>query len=266
MFECVINIAEGRNHALLDALSAAAGSSLRDRHADTFHHRSVFTLVDDADSLVHDIHRFITAAFERLSLVGHVGVHPRIGVVDVVPFVPLDGDFDAAVVLRDDTARWIARTFDVPVFLYGPGGPTLPEIRRGAFTTLAPDFGPPVTHPRWGACAVGARDVLIAWNIELAGTPLVRARELAARLRSSSVRTLGLATGDTVQVSCNLIDWRATPPSAVYDHLADALGPGEEIVRCELVGLIPDALLQREDPSRWAQLGLSPSTTIGSRL
>jgi glutamate formiminotransferase / 5-formyltetrahydrofolate cyclo-ligase len=268
VFECVINISEGRDPVVLGELAAAAGPSLRDVHRDGFHHRSVFTLINDATTLMADTRTLITAAFDRLSLEGHVGVHPRLGVVDVVPFVSLEGDMAAALLLRDETAAWLGATFDVPVFAYGPRGGeerTLPSVRREAFTTLPPDHGPQHPHPRWGATAVGARPVLLAWNIELAHTTLARAKELAAAVRGPGVRTLGLATGDTVQVSCNLIDWRVAPPSAVYDAVERRLEGSEVIRRAELVGLVPRAVLDAEDPQRWASLGLSADATIEAR-
>lgn len=268
MFECVVNISEGRDPVVLDELAAAAGASLRDVHRDGFHHRSVFTLINDAPSLVADVRSLLAAALDRLTLEGHVGVHPRLGVVDVVPFVSLEGDIAAATLLRDETATWLASTFAVPVFRYGPLGDTersLPTVRREAFRTLHPDEGAPHPHPRWGATAVGARPVLIAWNIELAHTTLARAKELAAAVRGPGVRALGLATGETVQVSCNLIDWRLAPPSAVYDAVARRLAGGEEIRRAELVGLVPRAVLDAEDPQRWASLGLSADATVEAR-
>lgn len=270
MFECVINISEGRDLEALAALSRAAGASLRDRHADPYHHRSVFTLVNDPNALTRDVKDLLIKAFEILDLSDHEGVHPRFGVVDVVPFVALaPDDPDDARRMRDDTARWISGAFAVPTFLYGrlSNGTTrtLPELRKGAFSTLAPDFGPPTPSSTLGAVAVGERGVLVAWNIWLGNTTIERARELARIVRSSSVRSLAFEVGDQVQVSCNLIDIATARPSHVYDRVRAALAPGEVIDGVELVGLIPRSLLEAEDPTRWGQLGLGPDLTIEAR-
>ncbi len=264
----MINVSEGRDGAVLAALDQAAGGSLRDRHSDVFHNRSVFTMIDDAPALAENVRSLVTASFAALDLSRHEGAHPRLGVVDVVPFVALAPEsFDAAVRLRDETAAWIARTHEVPVFLYGPtpqGERTLPYVRAHAFVDLGPDLGPALADPRRGASAVGARPVLVAWNLWLRGTSLDEARRLARLLRRPGLRTLGLRVGDDVQVSCNLVDLDVVSPSQVYDLVATELRAGR-IDHAELVGLLPRALLDREDPARWAQLGLSADATIESR-
>ena len=268
MFECVVNVSEGRDVAVLDELTHASGSSLRDRHRDTFHHRAVFTLINDRATLRADARRLIETALARIDLTQHHGVHPRFGAVDVVPFVALDGEDPAdACALRDETAHWIATALATPVYRYGPLGDgvtrTLPEVRRGVRLGLAPDEGPTATAAR-GAVAVGCRPVLVAWNVWLRGVSIDEARSLARLVRGPAVRALAFDLGDRVQVSCNLIDPTAVGPSVVYDALEHALGP-ERIERAELVGLIPAALLEREDPARWAQLGIGPDVTIEAR-
>ncbi|HEY5266898.1 MAG TPA: hypothetical protein VIJ40_08805 [Acidimicrobiales bacterium] len=270
MFECVLNLSEGQRLALLDELSEAAGPSLRDRHTDPVHNRSVFTLINEPDVLFHDVHALVTLAMHLLDLESHAGVHPRFGVVDVVPFVALDvSRSDEARALRDETAEWIATTFTVPVFLYGPleNGTTrtLPEIRRGAFRTLAPDLGPEEPNIHLGASAVGTRGVLVAWNICLRDVTLAQAKEIAMEVRGPGVRSLAFEVGDVVQVSCNLIDPYAVGPSLVYDDVQQRLKSGA-IERCELVGLVPEAVLRAQDPTRWEQLGLSLEATIETRL
>lgn len=268
MFECVLNLSTGRRDDV-EALSAAAGSSLRDVHRDEAHNRSVYTLIAAPDELASDVRRLIATAMGRLDLRTHVGVHPRLGVVDVVPFVALaDESTVRAVSLRDETARWIADTFDVPVFLYGPlpDGTTrsLPEIRRRAFTTLAPDFGPPSPHPVRGASAVGQRDLLVAWNLWVRGITLEEGRRVAQGLRRDEVRALAFALPDFVQISCNLIAPLLVGPSQIYDEVAARVPPGS-IDHAELVGLAPAAVLERETPDRWAQLDLDPGRTIEAR-
>lgn len=256
---------------MLDELARAAGPSLRDRHADPFHHRSVFTLINDPAPLEHDVRALIARSFELLDLTAHTGVHPRFGVVDVVPFVALvPGEEGVARALRDDTARWISADFEVPTFLYGPLADgtvrTLPHVRREAFISLAPDFGPTTPSTRLGATAVGARPVLVAWNLWLDGVTFKAARAIAKDLRGPYVRSLAFEVGDQVQVSCNLIDIAQVRPSQVYDRVLAQLPAGEGISRVELVGLVPASLLESEDPDRWGQLGLDPAVTIESRI
>lgn len=263
-----MNVSEGRHPAVLSALADAAGRDLLDVHTDPDHHRSVFTMVGERSP------RLVAAkAVELVDLRHHEGVHPRFGVVDVVPFVPLrDATLSDAVRARDDFARWAAATLDVPCFLYGPrpahlGGPlaperTLPEVRRGAFRDFGPDLGPPVAHRSAGAAAVGARPLLVAYNLWLAEPDLDRARTIAAAIRSGPLRTLGLAVGEHVMVSCNLVDPTHVGPAEAWD----AVAADADIARAELVGLVPEAVLRATPSARWADLDLAPDRTIEARL
>ncbi len=270
MFECVVNVSEGRHVGVLDELSSSVGPSLRDRHSDPFHNRSVFTLVNERSALERDVRALIRSAFARLDLTLHEGVHPRFGVVDVVPFVALEpAQAAGARVLRDDTAGWIAETFGVPCFLYGEVDGrlrTLPDVRRGAFKGLLPDRGPARPAPRLGAVAVGARPVLVAWNLWLRNVSIDEARAIARAVRRPEVRAMGFVVGDEVQVSCNLIDLARVGPSALYDQVKALLPRRGEIGRAELVGLVPRSVLEAEDRDRWAELGLSEAQTIEGRL
>ena len=197
-----------------------------------------------------------------LDLRTHQGVHPRIGVVDVVPFVPLGSStMDEAIAARDSFARWAGEQLGVPCFVYGPER-SLPEVRRGAFAELAPDWGPGVAHPSAGGIAVGARTVLVAYNLWLTGAELATARAIARELRGPGVRALGLEVGDAVQVSMNLTDPEQVTPADVYE----AVAARAEIDRAELVGLVPRSVLERIDPARWAQLDLAADRTIEARL
>jgi glutamate formiminotransferase len=257
MLECVVNVSEGRDPVVLAELAQAAGPDLLDRHADRDHHRSVFTLVGTAAP-----RRLAAAAVERLDLRPHQGVHPRLGVVDVVPFAPLAGAALAdAIAARDAFAAWLADEFAVPCFVYGPER-SLPEVRRHAFGSLAPDVGPPTPHPTAGACCVGARPVMVAYNVWLAEPDLARAREIAAAVRSPTVRALGLSCGDRVQVSMNLVAPEVTGPAEAYD----AVAAGARVAGAELVGLVPAAVLDHIPPSRWRELDLDPDRTIEARL
>jgi glutamate formiminotransferase/glutamate formiminotransferase/formiminotetrahydrofolate cyclodeaminase len=172
-----------------------------------------------------------------------------------------DGTLQSAVEARDRFAAWAAGALALPCFLYGPER-SLPDIRRRAWRTLAPDAGPDQPHPTAGAVAVGARPILIAYNLWLAETDLRRAREIAAALRSPVVRTLALSVGDAVQVSCNLIAPWSFGPEAAFDAVASRTG----VARAELVGLAPAAVVERVPRHRWRELDLDPASTIEARL
>jgi glutamate formiminotransferase / 5-formyltetrahydrofolate cyclo-ligase len=253
----VLNISEGADAAAVDALAAAAGADLLDLHSDAHHNRSVVTTVGEAAA-----RRLARTAVERLDLRHHQGAHPRFGVVDVVPFVPLAGStMTEAEAARDGFLAWAAAELSIPGFAYGRHR-TLPEVRRRAFADLAPDAGPSRPHPRAGAIAVGAREVLVAWNLWLAEPDLARAREVARAVRGPHVRALGLAVGPRVQVSMNLIAPLAVGPADAWD-LVSALVP---VADAELVGLAPESVLVRTPEERWEQLDLSPDRTIEARL
>ena len=253
----MVNVSEGRSAAVLDALAAAAGSDLLDVHVDPFHHRAVLTLVGE------EAPRAVAAeAVRRIDLRRHTGAHPRLGAVDVAPFVPLHGmPMGQAVTARDRFSAWCAGELGLPAFRYGPEGPTLPEVRRLA-RRRPPDDGGPLPHPTAGAVAVGAREVLVAYNVVLAEVDLGRATAVAAAVRGPAVRALGLRVGDDVQVSMNLVRPHEVGPAAAHDAVA-ALAP---VRRAELVGLVPDAVLRSVDPGRWAALDLAEDRTIESRL
>lgn len=259
MLECVINISEGRRLDVVDAIAAAAGPNLLDVHRDPDHHRSVLTLA--GDGVEQAARRVAEMAVEAIDLTVHAGAHPRLGAVDVVPFVPLTGStMGDAVRARDEFGRWAADALSLPCFLYGPER-SLPDVRRRAFIDLDPDFGPTSPHPRAGACAVGARPILVAYNVWVAA-PVADAREVASRLRSPSVRALGLVVGARAQVSFNLIDPHEVGPADAYDAVTRLL----PVEGAELVGLVPRAILDRVEPDRWAELDLGPDRTIEARL
>jgi len=257
VLECVVNVSEGRRVEVIDRLAASAGDDLLDTHRDPFHNRSVFTLAGTTA-----IRALAAAAVEAVDLSAHAGVHPRLGVVDVIPFVPLPGSSMAdALVARDEFAWWAADTLGVPCFLYGPQR-SLPEVRRGAWVDFQPDIGPAVPHPTAGAMCVGARTELVAYNVWLVDNDLALAKRIAALVRGPHVRALGLVVGDAVQVSMNLVDPAVIGPAQAYDDVARHTA----VARAELVGLIPDRILQATSRHRWAQLDLGQDRTIEWRL
>jgi glutamate formiminotransferase / 5-formyltetrahydrofolate cyclo-ligase len=275
ILECVANVSEGRDDALLAALADAAGATLLDLHRDPDHHRAVLTMAGPAEPLSEAAHAVATAAVERLDLRTHAGAHPRLGVLDVVPFVPYRPggppvrDLTAAVEARDAFARWLGDVLGVPSFLYGPlpGGPPrpLPEVRRHAFAALAPDFGPASPDPRTGATAVGARPVLVAYNVWVSSPGV--ARVVAPLVRRPELRALGLDVGERAQVSCNLVEPEVLGPAQAYD-LVRALvqAHGGSVEGAELVGLLPASVLEAVPAGRWNELGLSAGATVEARL
>jgi len=269
--ECVVNLSEGRDLEVLDRLAASCAPTLLDRHSDADHHRSVFTLAGAAPDVEASARSLTTLAVEIIDLAGHAGVHPRFGAVDVVPFVPLASrDLAPAVAARNRFAEWAGGELGLPCFLYGPlpsGARTLPEVRREAFGLLPPDTGPADPHPRAGACAVGARGVLVAYNLWLDGADGALARRVATAVRGPVVRALGLVVSGAVQVSCNLVDPALVGPGRLYDQVVAALGgTGARVSRAELVGLVPGWVLDAEPEERWAALGLSAEASIEERV
>lgn len=259
VLECVVNVAEGRDDERLAKLAGSCGSELLDLHRDPHHHRSVFTLLGESAP-----RRLAECAVRLLDLRDHDGVHPRIGVVDVVPFVALGSTPPAeALTARDRFCEWAAETLALPCFRYGPER-SLPEVRRDAFVTLAPDCGPAQPHPTAGACAVGVRPPLIAYNVWVTAPDLATVRRVATAIRRPGLRTLGLKVGDRFQVSCNLIAPDEIGPAEIVALVAEA--GGVVVEGCELVGLMPEAVLDRIDPADWSRLDLAADRTIEARV
>jgi glutamate formiminotransferase len=268
LIECVPNVSEGRRADVIAALAAAiAGPGVRllDQSSDPSHNRTVYTFAGEPDALCGAVLRLFTAAVDAIDLRVHEGVHPRIGAVDVVPFVPLrDASIAECVTLARRAAALIAERLHVPVFLYEEAATTdarrsLANIRRGGMNGLAlrmkdgtwrPDFGPEQPHPTAGATAIGARPILIAYNINLASNRLEVAKRIAALVRWSSgglpnVKALGLQLDSgIVQVSMNLTNYEETPMTTVFDTVArEAAADGVRVLESEIVGLVPaDAL------------------------
>ncbi|MGH9189726.1 MAG: glutamate formimidoyltransferase [Acidimicrobiales bacterium] len=261
VLECVVNVSEGRDPELIAVIVASACAALLDLHSDPGHNRSVVTLGGpQAEEAARAV---ATTAVELLDIGRHAGAHPRLGVVDVVPFVPLGGtSMEEAVAARDRFAAWAGSELGLPCFLYGPER-SLPEVRRQAFAGLEPATGPRVAHPTAGAACVGARAVLVAYNLWLVkGTPVEEARRVAAAIRGPEVRALGLRVGEWSQVSMNLVEPAALGPAQAYDLVA-ALAPVE---RAELVGLVPASVLTATPAHRREELDLDAGRTIEARM
>jgi glutamate formiminotransferase len=268
LFECVPNVSEGRRPealaALREALAAVPAAHLLDLSADPDHHRAVVTLAGPAGALRGAVLALFAWAERWVDLRHHQGVHPRLGAVDVVPFVPLAGASMAqAVAEARATAAAVAERFDLPVYLYEeaatqPGRRRLADLRRGQFEGLAdrlrdpawaPDFGPARPHPSLGGAVVGARDFLIAVNARLATPDVAVAKAIARAVREAAgglpgVRALGLylASRGCAQVSMNLVDFRRTSLLALLARVErEAAAFGTTVAGTEIVGLAPAA-------------------------
>jgi len=265
--ECVPNFSEGRRKevvdAIADAIRSVPGTKLLDVEMDANHNRAVVTFIGDRNAVAEAAFRGAEKAVAVIDLTVHKGEHPRIGALDVCPFVPVSGvTMEDCVAIARTVGERIARELKVPVYLYEeaatrPDRRALPDIRKGEFEGLreeiktnperAPDFGPRQLHPTAGASVVGARAPLIAFNVNL-GTPDVQiAKKIAHAIRESSgglkyVRAKGFALKDRgiVQVSINMVNYKGTPLFRAYELIkAEAERYGVPIVGSEIVGLVP---------------------------
>ena len=268
--ECVPNVSEGRRLDVIDGLarviSETPGIRLLDRTSDADHNRSVFTFAGDPLAVERAALALIDATYAAVDMRGHTGEHPRLGAVDVVPFVPLAGvTMDECVEIARRVGETVAATHNVPVFFYAkaatrPERVRLPDIRKPEYeglaafleTTHVPDVGPRTLHPSAGAIVIGARPPLIAFNIELDTTDLKLAQRIAKEIRESSgglpaVQAKGFMLSDPprAQVSMNLLDHTVTSLPTVWREVESrATAAGVRILRGELIGLIPlDAAL-----------------------
>ena len=293
IIECVPNISDGRRPEVVEALAAAAagppGVRLLDRSSDPSHNRSVLTLAGDAGSLKAAVLALFEAALPRIDLRSHTGEHPRLGAVDVVPFIPIEGVTMAeCVALARDTAVAVAERFQVPVFLYEeaatrPTRKNLEEIRRGEFEGLpaklaspewTPDFGPRSPHPTAGATVIGARQPLVAFNVNLATDRLDVAKGIAAAVRHSSggfryVKAMGVALEERgiVQVSMNLTNVDKTPIVRVFESIVrEAARYGVTVLESEIVGLVPASALISTAEYVLQLRGFTTSQVLETRL
>jgi glutamate formiminotransferase len=270
IIECIPNVSEGRRADVIERLAAAvravAGVRLLDYSSDPSHNRSVFTFVGDAAGVKAATLALFEHALAAVDLRTHRGEHPRLGAVDVVPFVPIEGQtMQECVALAREVGAEVAARFNLPVFLYeeasdNPLRKNLEDIRRGEFEGLAakmaaaewaPDFGPAVPHPSAGATVIGARMPLIAYNINLNTDRVDVAKKIAAAIRHSSgglryVKAAGFMLEDRrlAQVSMNLTNYQKTPIFRVFEMVKrEAERYGVSILESEIVGLVPSAAL-----------------------
>ena len=293
IIECIPNVSEGRRQPIVDEIAAAIrrapGVRLLDYSADPSHNRSVFTFAGDAAGVEQAVMALYDRALAAIDLRTHRGEHPRLGAVDVVPFVPIEGvTMDDCVSLAKQVGAAIADRFQVPVYLYeeasaSPARKNLEDIRRGEFEGLAakmtspdwtPDFGPSAPHATAGASVVGARMPLIAYNINLATDRLDVAKKIAAAIRQSSggfrfVKAAGFKLDDRgiVQVSMNLTNFEKTPMFRVFETVKrEAQRYGVAILESEIVGLVPAAALHAAAEFYLQLAGFKPEQVLENKL
>jgi glutamate formiminotransferase len=297
LIECVPNFSEGRRPEVLEeivrAVSRIDGVTLLDSSRDETHNRSVVTFAGSAEPVVRAATAGIGRALELIDMEQHTGAHPRIGAVDVVPFVPLGSTrIEECVDLARRFGEQTAKLFEIPVYLYGeaalrPERRRLADVRRGQYEALKaelgtnperdPDFGPARLHPRGGAIAVGARKPLIAFNVNLATDDLALAHKIAHAIRESSggllaVQAMGVLLSNPgeparAQVSMNLVDWERTGIARVVREIRHlAREAGTDIDHCELIGLAPTNALLEVAADALALRGFSPDQALELRL
>ncbi len=294
LVESVPNISEGRRLDVVDrlaeAITSVRGVSLLDRTSDASHNRSVFTMAGEDGPVTVALEKLVEGAIHEIDMDVHEGEHPRIGAVDVVPFIPLaDTTIDACVDLARAFGERIATRFEIPVYLYAraalrPEREKLADVRRGQYEGLRveigqrgrePDFGPPRLHPSAGAVAVGARPFLIAFNINLGSGDVDLAKRIARRVRELGgglprVQANGFEVREPergyplrAQVSMNLLDYSVTPLWLVWETVRDlAADNGVELDESELIGLAP--LASFLDVA--ARAGADPTMAVEARL
>ncbi|MCL2665336.1 MAG: glutamate formimidoyltransferase [Defluviitaleaceae bacterium] len=264
IIECVPNVSEGKNQATVEKLAAAAtvtGASLADYSSDPDHNRSVFTIIGEPDAVFEAAFRLAQAAVETIDLNIHDGAHPRMGAVDVIPFIPLRGsDMNDCVQIAAALGKRLWNDLRLPVFLYeeaasAPHRKNLAVLRKGGFENMAnkiknpeffPDYGD-VLHKTAGITAVGARRPLIAFNVNLDTDDISAAKKIASKIRSANgglpgVKAIGVAVkgGNTAQVSVNITDYTQTSMYKVLETVRfEAARLGVAVNETEIIGLAP---------------------------
>jgi glutamate formiminotransferase/formiminotetrahydrofolate cyclodeaminase len=294
LIECVPNFSEGRRPEVINAIRKAAeeipGVTVLDLESDANHNRMVLTLVGPPEAVKDAVLAASAKAIELIDLTKHVGEHPRMGAVDVVPFIPLSGaTMEECIVLARQFAEEFAKRFSVPVFLYEKAATRderrdLAIVREGQFEGLRerigvdplkdPDYGPKKIHSSAGATAVGARPILIAYNVDLKSQDLAIAKKIARKIRERdggfpAVKALGFELKDRklIQVSMNLADYSKTSMHTVFDAIAQqAKEYGIEVIDSEIVGLVPQDAINRSSIHFLSLRNFSPNQIIENRL
>jgi len=285
--ECVPNFSEGTDLKKVEAIVSSMhvdGVRLLDWSMDADHNRSVVTMAGEPAAIVEAAIRGVGKAAELIDLTKQQGVHPRIGAADVIPFVPISGiKLENCALLARQAGLEIWRRYSVPVFFYEaaaarPDRANLEDVRKGQFEGLRdavrkeaarrPDLGGPGLHPTAGACAVGARKFLVAYNIYFDSADVAMVRAIAREIRAASgglrgVKAMGVLAHGRAQLSMNITDFEATPISQVYKTVERLARRNKaQIAEGEVIGLIPEAACERDSDWMRQLSGFDPTTKI----
>lgn len=293
LVECVPNFSEGRDKAkmerIADCFRGVEDVKLLDYSNDVNHNRMVVTAVGTPEAMKQAVVKAIGTAVREIDLNQHRGEHPRMGTADVVPFIPIRNmSMAEAVLLAKDVAAEVSQTFDLPVYLYEKAATSLhrenlAEVRKGQFEGLTakmqdpmwkPDFGPSQPHPTAGATIIGARNFLIAWNVNLTTDNLDIAKAIAKKIRFSSgglpcVKALGIYLADKrlAQVSMNLTDFTQTSMRQVFNCIREeAAARGVSIAYSEVIGMLPRAALADTTVEYLQIMDFGPDRILENRL
>lgn len=294
IIECVPNFSEGRDlskvDAIVKAMSGVSGAWVLDRTSDADHNRSVITMAGEPDAVAEAALRGVGNAVELIDMTRQQGVHPRIGATDVVPFVPLEGvTMQECVDVAHRVGQEIWSRYRVPAYFYEaaamrPDRVSLENIRKGQCEGLreealrnpdrAPDVGGPGLHPTAGATAVGARKILIAYNVYLNTPDVSVAKEIARAIRASSgglprVKAMGveMKSRRAAQVSINLTDFEVTPLDRVFEAVkSEAERRGCKVASSEIIGLVPRRALELPPGCDLQLENFSPDRVLENRL
>lgn len=284
MIECVPNFSEGRDESkmavIVDTIAAVREVLVLGAEADADHHRSVVTFAGEPEAVLEAALNAVGKAVELIDLREHSGAHPRVGAVDVLPFVPLEGStIGECIEIAHRAGDQIWQRFRVPVYFYEaaarmPERIPLQNTRRAGFDGRPPDVGDVAAHPTAGAVMVGARQFLIAYNINLATPEIGIAKQIARKIRESSggfpfVKAIGLqlANQHIAQVSMNLTNFAMTPLNELYETVQrEAEGLGTSISGSELIGFVPRAAYEQAPDFFRRARGFNESRVIENRI
>lgn len=296
LIECVPNFSEGRRPEIIaeiiSAITTVKGVKLLDNESESSHNRTVVTFIGPIEAVKTAAFKAVEKASQLIDLIKHKGEHPRMGATDVLPFIPLqDATMDDCVAIAKEVGERIGTELQIPVYLYEnaatrPECRNLADVRKGQFEGLCqelgrnparnPDFGPNRIHPTAGATAVGARKILIAYNVNLDTDYIDVAKRIAKKIRQSSggmpnVKALGLLINkynrQLAQVSMNLTNYKVTPIKKVFDAIKElALSENIRVLESELIGLAPQDAFEDTSPEELLIAGFSPEQIIENRL
>lgn len=296
LIECVPNFSEGKRPEVVDqiisAITSVKGIKLLDKEMDASHNRSVITFIGPAESVGQAAFKAIEKASQLIDMTKHKGEHPRIGATDVVPFIPLRGaTMDDCIKLAKEVGKQVGEQLKIPVYLYEnaatrPECRNLADVRKGQFEGLCeelgknpertPDFGPNKIHPTAGATVIGAREILIAYNVNLDTDYIDVAKRIAKKIRQSSggmpfVKALGILINKhnrhIAQVSMNLTNYKVTPVKKAFDAIKElALTENIRILESELIGLAPQDAFDGTSHEELLIANFSPEQIIENRL